>query len=251
MREIWKDIKGFEGVYMVSNLGRVKGLARISSDNRDLPDRYLTGSKYSNGYCMVKLSLNGKRVRKSIHRLVAEAFIPNPDGLPMINHKDEDKTNNKADNLEWCDARYNSTYGTCRMRGKETFIKNNSNTVYQFALDGSFIAEYNTITTAARATGAQESEICACCNRYEHSISSGGYIWRFAKDCPEKSVEPYSIKPSSLRQKVSQYSLQGEWIRDYECINEAVRLTGTRHSSIYACCVGKYKTANGYKWKYK
>ena len=101
MKEIWKEIKDYEGLYQVSNLGRVKSSTKI-----------LKNRLSKRGYYIVTLYKNGKSTTKWVHRLVAEAFIPNPDNLPQVNHKDEDKLNNRVDNLEWCTAKYNCNYGT-------------------------------------------------------------------------------------------------------------------------------------------
>lgn len=106
MEEIWKDIKDYEGLYQVSNLGRVKSLSNIKSKREKL----LKLTLRTNGYYMVILYKNTKRAAKNVHRLVAETFIPNPDNLPQVNHKDEDKTNNCVGNLEWCDSKYNINY---------------------------------------------------------------------------------------------------------------------------------------------
>lgn len=100
--EVWKDCKGYEGLYQVSNLGRVWSVKSQA---------YLKGSSDKDGYIRVHLTAkNGKRKHESIHRLVAIAFIPNATGLPVVNHKDENKQNNNVDNLEWCSARYNTIY---------------------------------------------------------------------------------------------------------------------------------------------
>jgi hypothetical protein len=105
MEEIWKDIIGFEGIYEVSNFGRVR---RIKTG------RILRTSKSGGcrGYVGINLSKDGKAYGKLVHRLVAESFLPNIEGLPEVNHKDEDKTNNRVENLEWCDHKYNINYGT-------------------------------------------------------------------------------------------------------------------------------------------
>ena len=116
MEEIWKDVKGFEGFYQVSNLGRVRQLDRISvSENRSTQKIKGTIKKAEvgkNGYNMVMFYKDSKYKCAYVHRLVAQAFIPNPDNLPQVNHKDEIRTNNCVDNLEWGDSKYNNNYGT-------------------------------------------------------------------------------------------------------------------------------------------
>ena len=110
--EIWKDIEGYEGLYQVSNLGRVKSLERIDRLGRLKPGVILRPKVERGGYLLVGLHKEGKQKMFLVHRLVAHAFIPNPEGLPEINHRDEDKTNNLVDNLEYCDRKYNMNYGT-------------------------------------------------------------------------------------------------------------------------------------------
>ena len=103
MIEDWKDIPGYEGLYVVSNNGRVMNVR--SGRVLKVFDNYL-------GYKIVSLCRSGKQKTFSVHRLVAEAFIKNPDNLREVNHKDEDKSNNNVDNLEWCDRKYNVNYGS-------------------------------------------------------------------------------------------------------------------------------------------
>lgn len=118
MVEIWKDIVGYEGLYQVSNLGRVKSLGNGKTHNSK--ERILKARKETNGYLRITLTKDGKQKKYTIHRLVATAFIPNPDNLPIVNHKDEDKLNNRIENLEWCDAKYNINYGTHIQRQVES-----------------------------------------------------------------------------------------------------------------------------------
>lgn len=126
MEEVWKPIVGYEGYYEVSNLGRVRSIAiYVNSKNnskRYRSERVLKGILH-NGYVWVTLSKNNVKTKKRVHRLVAEAFIPNPENLPYINHMDEVKTNNVFTNLEWCTVQYNNTYGTARSRAEETKIR--------------------------------------------------------------------------------------------------------------------------------
>lgn len=122
--EIWKDIIGYEGLYQVSSLGRVRSLDRYDSRNCFWEGRILKLYTRKGGYLFVQLHLNGKGKNYLVHRLVAIAFIPNPDNLPEVNHLDEDKTNNRVENLEFCDRKYNINFGTRIDKVRNTAIKN-------------------------------------------------------------------------------------------------------------------------------
>ena len=109
--EIWKDIKGYEGLYQVSNMGRIKSLG----NDKTRKEKILSLKPNNKGYIIVHLCKNGKRKHFSVHRLVAEAFLPNPDNLPVVNHKIDDfehRSDNRVENLEWCTVEYNNNYGT-------------------------------------------------------------------------------------------------------------------------------------------
>lgn len=105
--EVWKDIECYEGLYQVSNIGRIKSL-------KNGKERILKPQLSYKGYYRIALYKKGKGTIYSVHRLVAEGFIPNPNNLPIINHKDENKLNNNSKNLEWCTYSYNSNYGHCK-----------------------------------------------------------------------------------------------------------------------------------------
>lgn len=122
-KEIWKDIPGYEGSYQVSNYGRVKRLEHITPNNIRLPEKISTQFKNQNGYMMVILSKNGEGKQFVVHRLVAQAFLPNPNNLPFVNHKDESRIHNNVENLEWCTAKYNSNYGTIKDRKSKNMTK--------------------------------------------------------------------------------------------------------------------------------
>ena len=113
--EIWKDIKNFEGLYQVSNLGRVKSLPR-TINKRKCKEIIKTATLSNKGYYRLSLCKNGTTKYYAIHRLVAEAFVPNPNNFPIVNHKDTNRTNNNANNLEWCTYKYNSNYGNVRAK---------------------------------------------------------------------------------------------------------------------------------------
>lgn len=109
--EIWKDIKGYEGRYQVSNLGRIRRLECLGSDGRKLKELIKKPTLANNGYMMIWFNTNKKTKAFLVHRLVAEAFIPNPNNLSQVNHKDENKINNRVENLEWCTHLFNQMYG--------------------------------------------------------------------------------------------------------------------------------------------
>jgi len=110
-KEVWKDVKGWEGFYQVSNLGRFKGVERLDSRGYKQKERIMKGYDNGHGYIHVYGSKNGIAKTLKLHRIIAEAFIPNPNNLPCVNHKDENRANNHVDNLEWCTYSYNNTYG--------------------------------------------------------------------------------------------------------------------------------------------
>ena len=129
IEEIWRPVVGYEGLYEVSNTGQVRSLDRYVKNNHSYrlhKGKVLSLLKNEYGYIQVVLSCNGKHNTITVHRLVAQAFILNPNNLPEVNHKDEDKTNNSVENLEWCTAKYNSNYGTRNIRRRETLIKKES-----------------------------------------------------------------------------------------------------------------------------
>ena len=129
--EEWKDIKGYEGLYQISNKGRVKSLG----NNKTRKEKILKENKNTDGYSEVTLCKNGKCKKYRVHRLVAEAFIPTSDKSLCVNHKDENKSNNCVENLEWCDRLYNNNYGTRNERLSRKIICIETNEVFMGAKD--------------------------------------------------------------------------------------------------------------------
>lgn len=128
MIEEWRTIVGYEGLYEVSNTGQIRSFDRyVKYSNGRIhlhKGKVLSPIKDKDGYLQVNLCYNGKIHQIKIHRLVAQAFLSNPDNLPYVNHKDEVKTNNSVDNLEWCDVKYNNNYGSRKDKARDTAIKN-------------------------------------------------------------------------------------------------------------------------------
>lgn len=179
--EQWKPVEGFEN-YEVSNLGRVKSL----NYNRTDKERILKPKKEKNGYLRVCLCRNGKHKWLSVHRLVAIAFIPNPEGFEQVNHKDEVKTNNCVSNLEFCDAKYNNSYGT-RMERVSSVQRNDP--AKSKVVEASRFSDFREIclrfasTREAGRNGYNQGAVSTCCigcfNREGNSKYKNLY-WRYA-----------------------------------------------------------------------
>lgn len=169
--EIWKDIEGYPN-YQVSNMGRVKSLGNGSSNNSK--ERILKGGKTKDNYLYIGLWKEGKIKNYLVHRLVASAFIPNPNNLPQVNHIDEDKTNNRVENLEWCDCKYNINYGS---RNKKV-VKSLSIPILQFSKTGEFIRKWNGTREAERELGINNGDITSCLKGRQKT--AGNFRWCYA-----------------------------------------------------------------------
>lgn len=179
--EVWKDIPGYEGLYQVSNMGRVKSLERTKDNNGGkvaIPERIMRTSVDTVGYSIVCLTKDGKRKTHKIHRLVGMAFVPNPENKQEINHKDGDKRNNCAVNLEWSTRLENMHHAYAT--GLACGVKNNatSTAVRQYDKNMNFVAEYPSVSEAERITGIKQSNICYCCQNKR--LTAGGYIWKYS-----------------------------------------------------------------------
>lgn len=168
MEEIWKNIEGYEGLYQVSNLGRVKSL-------KFGKEKILKPVKNTFGYLQVILCKENIQKHLYVHRLVAQAFIPNPLNLPEINHKTEDKQLNYVWCLEYCDRKYNNNYGTHNERSANSRINHPAKSRKVICVETNII--YPSSMEAQRQTGISQSNIISCCKgKYK---SAGGYHWKY------------------------------------------------------------------------
>lgn len=169
--EIWKDIKGYEGKYKVSNQGRVYSIRS---------HKYLATGNNGKGYLYVSLWKDNLEKKEYIHRLVARHFLPNPNNLPQVNHKDENKENNRVENLEWCNSTYNNNYGTHTERQTESYLNGGKNChkVKQLSLEGEYIATYRSMREAERLNNLANGSLSAYFKN--HYSQWGGYKWERA-----------------------------------------------------------------------
>lgn len=211
-QEIWRDIKGYEGYYQVSNLGNVKTLHA----NKGHSTKLMTLAPHPRGYKQVLLCKDGRSKSLLVHRLVAAAFIPNPNNYNEVNHIDENKCNNNADNLEWVSHGDNCRYGTRNAR-----ISQNSK-------------------------GQKRSDETKSKMKESQNLRS----------------ERKESRVNKRTKKISQYDLNGNFIRDFDSMYDAIVSLGfttnreNRYGTCYKvniryCCKGKYKTAYGFIWKFK
>lgn len=171
--EVWRDVKGYEGLYQVSNMGRVKSLGRKDRFGRVIKERILEPAVTHNGYLRVGLHVDGKRKMLRVHRLVCEAFHENPDNKSEVNHVNEDKTDNRACNLEWSTRTENCNHGS----RNERVAKALSKPIGQFSLDGKLIKVWQSACEARRQTGFDQGYVGAVARgKFKQAY---GFIWKY------------------------------------------------------------------------
>lgn len=202
--EIWKDIPGYEGLYQVSSLGRVRSLDVVKENKmgryRRFKGRILSLMNTKRGYQRIKLCKNGKIKIYLVHRLVAQAFIPNPEEKPQIDHIDTNPSNNRIDNLRWVTSKENHLNPLTRKRYSEAFKgekcywygkfgneHNLSKSIYQITKEGILIRKWEGMREAARNTEAKPCNITLCCQGKKRT--SGGYRWIYADELDNFLIE--------------------------------------------------------------
>ena len=242
--EEWKDIRGFEGRYQVSNMGRVRSLDRYSLNERP---RLVKGQilktviPNTGGYYRVSLS-DGNRnyTHYEVHRLVALHFVPGyKEGL-VVNHKNEIKTDNRAENLEWCTFQYNINYSdniACRRRS-----------IYQYSMDGDFITKYKCCSEVEKQFGTYQGAMVHVLYESKTGIWKG-YRWSFEMRTKDQWQE-IAKKYKSKRRPVVQVDDNNSEIAIYDSVKYAAKAMGVTIQSISNCCRGKTIHAAGYRWKF-
>ena len=271
MEEIWKDIKGFEGRYQVSNLGRVRSLDMTWTVQRRGREYTFTRKgrirKFGKtiwGYYSVNIYVDGKTKRFPVHRFVAKTFLPNPYNYPEVNHKDENKLNNtvwinedgsidyEKTNLEWCTTQYNLSYGTRNERFQKKSNEPRMRAVNQYDLDGNLINTFKSIAEAGRAVGISTRNIWSICNKKGNSAS--GFVFRYSDDAsPWIELDADKCRSNEERmQAIAVYDLNGNYIRSFESVSKASRETGINKRWIDNICKQRKgcKSAHGYIFRY-
>lgn len=183
MNEVWKDVVHYEGLYEVSNLGRIR-----NKNTQQIKEQHSNYNKKTGngGYMFVTLYKHNKSKREYVHRLVAMAFIPNPDNLPHVNHKDEVKTNNEVSNLEWCTAQYNNSYGNHTKKATETMKQNGT---------------YEKFSERMKIDNPNKGQYRGGYNSYARKVICDGIVYDCLKDC----AEYYDINYGTFRGYLSNY----------------------------------------------
>ena len=219
--EIWKEIAGFEGLYAVSNKGKVMNLKT---------GRVLKNWSNTHGYSMVNLYKGDGTKPKhiAVHRLVAQAFIPNQDNLVQINHKDENKTNNDVTNLGWCTASENRVHSNHQHSCK----------INQLSLDGELINTWESSHEIERQLGYDQGNIIKCCKGKYKQIY--GFKWQYTD--PEQQRKQ--------NRPVAALTMDGDLICEYKNASEAARSLKIRGSLIRFCLNGTCKSTHGLRFIY-
>ena len=244
--EVWVAVKGFEGLYEVSDQGRVRSLDRVIV-RRDGTSYIKHGQMLTltpntkKGYLRVALSKGHKQYKHfEVHRLVALHFVEGYQPGLVVNHKNEIKTDNRAVNLEWCTYQYNLTYSDV--------IAWKRKPVYQYDLQGNFIAKHKCCADAEKMLGTYQGAMVHV--MYESKRGEWeGYLWSFEERTQEQWMEILKAHKSS-RRRIAQCSDDGTEIARFSTMAKASEKFGVSVSALWSCCNGISKQCAGYRWKY-
>lgn len=185
MQEIWKDVPGYEGIYQASNLGNVRSCDRnfvypSIGKTQFIKGKVLTKFVTNRGYQRVKFSVGSDRKMVSVHRIIAETFIPNPNNYPVVNHIDGDTKNNSVSNLEWCTQSKNiqHAFKNGLSKGLRGDLSPHKVAVMQYEKDGTFVKRWSCMVEAARHIGGTKNGIYSACN-LKNCKTYKGYIWKY------------------------------------------------------------------------
>lgn len=253
--EVWRDIVGYEGYYQVSNLGRVKSLDRtiVGKDGRSkhLSERALRQYNYvrhkSEGkevtkYMFIRLCSGNVMKNFFVHKLVATAFCSKSDNDTEVNHIDENPSNNRADNLEWCTHSKNINHGGRNRKVAERIP--NRREVDQYTKDGKFIKRHFSISDAARETGIDVSHISMCCRGLVRCAR--GFLFCYAGEFNPKPIAQKKVLPEE--RKVIQLTMSGEFIAKFDTVADAAKCTHSNPTNIGNTMSGLRKSCNGFRW---
>jgi hypothetical protein len=193
MEEVWKDIEGFEGLYEISSLGRIRTIPHNvdhGKRTRVVSKRILKIGVKSNGYQHIKIYKDTKQYTYYIHRLVAMAFLSNPNGWSDVNHKNGIKSDNRVENLEWCSRSANQLHSSRVLKNKigcygKGHLSPHSIPIIQYTLNNEYIKEWASATEVQRELGIKESNIRKCLYTLYHNpltkrqYTAGGFKWRY------------------------------------------------------------------------
>lgn len=294
IKEVWKDIPNFEGRYKISNYGNVLSLPKKTTKGGILKNKVCTDGYLEN----TLIDENGKSKYIRTHRLMAMAFLENPNDYPIINHKNEVKDCNfigivdgeiVISNLEWCTYQYNNTYNDIRIRTGEKYSGENSpnygkkqtsetiekrrlklvgkkrskeicdmisdihsKAVLQYSLDGIFIKEWKSARQVTKESNIHYSHISSCCKGKRNKC--GGFLWfhkdNFTEQLLFERIEELN-KPNWKCKTVLQYTLDGEFVKEWESASKIENELGFISSCITACCLNKTRCSYNYLWFYK
>lgn len=249
-KEIWKDIPGYEGRYLVSNYGNVKSTNFLGHSG----EKQLRITQHHTGYMVVSL---GKYPKKTflVHRLVAEAFITNTDKKRCVNHIDGNKTNNCVENLEWVTSKENvqhaiinglkDPHNVAKLYGAEHY---SSKPVYQFDKNGNFIKKWECRSDVGRAYNKSKKPMRVPVDEPGRTLY--GYVWLSSND----KFDYWKHKPHKKqknKKQIEQFDQNGTLIKTWKNIDEITKNTSFSRNGILGCCNHDRKTHGNYIWKYK